>query len=77
MQEIHYEIQSVPTIEREFFGGTEIEQRSKMLEALQEVETRNNVTASRVIRKKIGRNSSCPCGSGIKFKKCCIFKVRT
>lgn len=21
---------------------------------------------------KIGRNSKCPCGSGIKFKKCCL-----
>jgi len=23
------------------------------------------------IRKTIGRNDPCPCGSGIKFKKCC------
>ena len=23
-------------------------------------------------RQKIGRNESCPCGSGIKFKKCCL-----
>ena len=23
--------------------------------------------------KKIGRNSSCPCGSGKKYKKCCLF----
>jgi hypothetical protein len=22
--------------------------------------------------KKIGRNSPCPCGSGKKFKKCCL-----
>jgi len=21
--------------------------------------------------KKVGRNEKCPCGSGIKFKKCC------
>ena len=26
-------------------------------------------------RTKIGRNQSCPCGSGLKFKKCCIEKV--
>jgi hypothetical protein len=26
-------------------------------------------------RAKIGRNSSCPCGSGLKFKKCCIGKA--
>jgi preprotein translocase subunit SecA len=23
-------------------------------------------------RKKIGRNDQCPCGSGIKYKKCCL-----
>ncbi|GAH81933.1 unnamed protein product, partial [marine sediment metagenome] len=22
-------------------------------------------------KKKIGRNSPCPCGSGLKYKKCC------
>lgn len=27
-------------------------------------------------RTKIGRNTSCPCGSGVKFKKCCIGKAR-
>lgn len=26
-------------------------------------------------RTKIGRNSTCPCGSGLKFKKCCINKA--
>ena len=25
---------------------------------------------------KIGRNSRCPCGSGIKFKKCCLKHAR-
>ncbi len=25
-------------------------------------------------RRKVGRNETCPCGSGIKFKKCCLFK---
>ncbi|MCP3681615.1 MAG: hypothetical protein GY861_02900 [bacterium] len=29
-----------------------------------------------VKRVKIGRNESCPCGSGNKFKKCCIFKLK-
>lgn len=27
-------------------------------------------------RTRIGRNVSCPCGSGIKFKKCCIGKAQ-
>ena len=27
--------------------------------------------------KKIGRNAPCPCGSGLKYKKCCLKKQRT
>ncbi len=30
-----------------------------------------------VRRVKIGRNSICPCGSGRKFKKCCISQLRS
>jgi preprotein translocase subunit SecA len=26
------------------------------------------------VRGKVGRNDYCPCGSGKKFKKCCLFK---
>lgn len=29
----------------------------------------------RVIKEKIARNSSCPCGSGQKFKRCCLSKL--
>ena len=32
----------------------------------------NNETST--IRKKIGRNEPCPCGSGKKYKKCCLNK---
>lgn len=28
-----------------------------------------------VVSNKIGRNEPCPCGSGLKYKKCCIDKV--
>lgn len=28
-----------------------------------------------VIRRKVGRNEPCPCGSGIKFKKCHLSKA--
>lgn len=28
------------------------------------------------LRTKIGRNATCPCGSGKKFKKCCIHRAR-
>jgi len=27
-------------------------------------------------RNRFGRNSPCPCGSGAKFKKCCLGKGR-
>lgn len=26
---------------------------------------------------RVGRNDPCPCGSGKKFKKCCLLKDRT
>lgn len=29
-------------------------------------------TKQQMKRRKIGRNEQCPCGSGIKFKKCCL-----
>ena len=34
------------------------------------------VRSIRRTREKIGRNGLCPCGSGKKYKKCCIFKKR-
>jgi uncharacterized protein YecA (UPF0149 family) len=27
-------------------------------------------------RTSIGRNTTCPCGSGLKFKKCCIDRAK-
>jgi hypothetical protein len=29
---------------------------------------------SRAAKRKIGRNEQCPCGSGLKYKKCCLSK---
>jgi uncharacterized protein len=26
-------------------------------------------------KMKVGRNDNCPCGSGKKFKRCCMFKL--
>ena len=31
-----------------------------------------NPTPRQVKRRKVGRNETCPCGSGVKFKKCCL-----
>ena len=32
----------------------------------------DNFTLEQLERKKVGRNEVCPCGSGKKFKKCCL-----
>lgn len=34
--------------------------------------TKPNVPQVKREYKKIGRNDSCPCGSGLKYKKCCM-----
>ena len=40
--------------------------------------SQNSSTSSRLepvnVGKKVGRNEQCPCGSGKKYKKCCINK---
>lgn len=40
---------------------------------LEEVSTGSKVPVSIKTGKKIGRNDPCPCGSGKKAKKCCLF----
>lgn len=34
-------------------------------------------TTQQIARKKVGRNEICPCGSGKKFKKCCLLDPST
>jgi len=59
---------------KEFFGGaTEGELLEKMNGRLEVLKAVGHTLVRRV---KIGRNDLCPCGSGIKFKKCCIDKVK-
>ena len=52
---------------RRFFDETTMEQSVNAA-------LRDPVTQS-VSVKKVGRNDKCPCGSGEKFKKCCLWKV--
>lgn len=47
-----------------------IEERQKKLEALY-----NEMTHAPAA-EKVGRNDPCPCGSGKKYKKCCLLKER-
>ena len=59
-------------LRQEFFTAENHELlNQKMDERLQEL------PRERLVRRvKVGRNQPCPCGSGRKFKKCCISKTR-
>lgn len=57
----------------EIFTGTE---RGKVLSAMDARDQALRAEGNQLVtRRAIGRNSSCPCGSGRKFKKCCIDKA--
>lgn len=76
MQEVTYrdkegELQKA----QEYFAGeTNGEVWDKMRARLAGLEQEAEVL--KVERRKIGRNDPCPCGSGKKFKKCCISAVK-
>lgn len=59
---------------REFFHGTEYTVKQAMNNRLRALQEQGHTLVRRV--EKIGRNDPCPCGSGKKFKKCCIAEVR-
>ena len=40
-------------------------------EDITDLEILLNPPKTRITEKKVGRNESCPCGSGKKYKKCC------
>lgn len=40
------------------------------LQPLQDDKNNNNLYSIKT-KEKIGRNDPCPCGSGLKYKKCC------
>lgn len=44
--------------------------------AAAEYAVKNRVTVSVTSRGRVRRNGPCPCGSGRKFKKCCLAEVR-
>lgn len=59
-------------------SGRPEEQRQVVeeLEALRGVAQRGKQDPPQpVVKKKIGRNTPCPCGSGKKYKKCCLRNV--
>jgi uncharacterized protein YecA (UPF0149 family) len=52
-----------------FTGQSNKEVLGKMDQRKQELERQG---CSGFRRQKIGVNATCPCGSGLKFKKCCL-----
>ncbi|MFL6864131.1 MAG: SEC-C metal-binding domain-containing protein [Allosphingosinicella sp.] len=60
---------------REFFTG----QRDADIHSAMDARLGTLAAEGEVLvkRTRIGRNATCPCGSGRKFKKCCIRKAAT
>ena len=74
MQETQYYDEEGAKKLKEFFSGKTVKDvTGKMDDRLEELTEQGHTLIRRV---KIGRNDICPCGSGIKFKKCCINKLK-
>ena len=39
------------------------------------VQMKQHPTPIQLAERKVGRNDQCPCGSGKKFKRCCLYRV--
>ena len=73
MQEIEYK--NIGKITEFFTEKTDEAVKNKMDSRLSELNRQHGEPVT-VRRVKIGRNDTCPCGSGVKFKKCCLHKAR-
>jgi uncharacterized protein YecA (UPF0149 family) len=60
------------------FGGANVEEAIKRAEAMGHRIIKNSPTEARLGRaaSATGRNKPCPCGSGVKFKKCCLPRIQ-
>ena len=56
-------------------GGVRAQQEAAIAASQQSTETKKEPV--RNLGKKVGRNDPCPCGSGKKFKACCMKKEAT
>jgi len=71
------DIPELPTIRRERKAHLERQKkRRRELDELAAKARERGVTTARRKTPKIGRNDLCPCGSGKKYKKCCMNKNR-
>jgi len=70
MQETQYQGNNI----QEFFTGpTKADIKKAMDSRFKVLQAQGHTLVKRV---EIGRNDKCPCNSGLKFKKCCINKVK-
>lgn len=63
-------VDSAGALQREFFMAETDRANLDAMDARREQLVKEGATQFH--RTKIGRNATCPCGSGRKFKKCCI-----
>lgn len=74
MQETRYpEHGTIKTVYEFFQGTTDEDVHGQMARRLKTLEERGHTLVRRV---NIGRNDVCLCGSGLKFKRCCVDKVQ-
>lgn len=71
MHEAHFDND---VVQREFIQAASTAQLRKELERRYKRDMAKG--ARKIIQVRIGRNDQCPCGSGKKFKKCCIGKTK-
>ena len=70
----HQHLGNGKVLTRQFYTG----ERDANIHAQMDAERRLIEQAGGTVthRTKIGRNATCPCGSGSKFKKCCMAGAR-
>jgi uncharacterized protein YecA (UPF0149 family) len=67
-----YENNEMKRQQEYFRAPSEGSLEASMNARLEELKEKGHTLVRRV---KIGRNAQCPCGSGKKFKKCCLTKL--
>jgi uncharacterized protein YchJ len=74
MQEIR-DIESRALLARDFFVGPSNREMHKAMDK-RAAEVARGGKGVTIYRTAIGRNATCPCGSGQKFKRCCLDKAQ-
>ncbi|WP_405199144.1 SEC-C metal-binding domain-containing protein [Christiangramia sp. LLG6405-1] len=65
-------------VQQTYFKGNDDQIKDKIIEQLlkqnEKLIDQKTITPVNAIKKKVGRNEPCPCGSQLKYKKCCLNK---